>query len=517
MRKWIRKWLGIVDAAPPPAKTSGVYSLGAMEKLPLDAATIRDLAFPIKYPTIVGEPGKAMDSMVIKPGYNIDRTGGMPREVISWFLNQSFIGYHMCAILSQQWLVNRACKIPAEDAVRNGWSGVDDFKELDEKWNMKKQCSEFARFNRVFGLRIAIMVVDGIDYELPFNIDGVKPGSYKGISQVDPNWCTPEFDSVSLNNPAAMGFYEPTWWTICGKRYHKSHLVVIRYAEVPDLLKPTYNFGGLSLPQLIWERVYAAERSANEGPQLLLTKRMNVLKTDLDEAVRDPENFRRQNELVSEMRDNYGQMSLGKDDEYQQHETSLGDFDAVVMTEYQLVAGIAEMPSTKLLGTSPKGFNATGEFETGAYRETLASIQEHHCQPLLTAHYLRAAKSLGKEVPEVAWNPMDEPTELDAANTRLATAQEAEIWQGLGVVSQAQNQKRLMELNYGYDAEELEEEAEANVDATYPGGKVQQPADEPSQQDGQADKPGPDASRHRASAGNLSGDVPGVDDNAATE
>ena len=30
------------------------------------------------------------------------------------------------------------------------------------------------------------------------------------------------------------------------------------------------------------------------------------------------------------------------------------------MTQYQLAASVANVPATKLLGTQPKGFNATG-------------------------------------------------------------------------------------------------------------------------------------------------------------
>ena len=49
---------------------------------------------------------------------------------------------------------------------------------------------------------------------------------------------------------------------------------------MPDTLKPSYNYGGIPLPQLIYERVYAAERTANEAPQLALSKRTSVLKVN---------------------------------------------------------------------------------------------------------------------------------------------------------------------------------------------------------------------------------------------
>lgn len=450
----------------------GIFSTHSVQRGPLDMKAVSDIAFPVQIARQVeGTTGKAMDSCVDLPnaGYRFTQRGGVPDNVIGWFLSQSFIGYQLCAIMSQNWLVNRACKIPAEDATRNGWGieGIDNddaekLKELDTAWDMKRKCQEFARFNRVFGIRIAIFCVDSPDpnyYAKPFNLDSVTPGSYRGISQVDPNWCAPELDEMDAVDPASPSFYEPTFWRIAGRKYHKSHLVVIRYAEVPDLLKPTYQFGGIPLPQLIWERVYAAERSANEGPQLLLTKRMNVIKTDLDAAISDPENFVKKNQLVAEQRDNYGQMAIGLEDEYEQHETSLGDFDAVCMTEYQLTAGVAEMPATKLIGTTPKGFNSTGDYEQGVYRETLATIQEHHCAPLLNRHYLLATRSMGIDGKvELVWNPLDEPTEGELADTNLKKAQTRQIYQDLGAVSQEQTQDLVKnDKTLGYDFEESED------------------------------------------------------------
>ena len=47
---------------------------------------------------------------------------------------------------------------------------------------------------------------------------------------------------------------------------------IAHYSEIPDALKPTYQFGG------------SMERSVNEGSQLLMTKRMNVIDAASEEA-----------------------------------------------------------------------------------------------------------------------------------------------------------------------------------------------------------------------------------------
>lgn len=477
--KWFRPKLPDIVEEPKPQpekKPVGAFSTHKQHQ-PVTLKQIEDAAFPVRSARPVeSNTGIAMDEACAQSpsgAYRFSTVGGVPDNVIGWFLSQGFIGHQLCAVMAQQWLVNRACKIPPEDATRNGWKitglstdKIQHLEKLDRKRGVKRQVQEYARFNRVFGIRIAIYRVDSGDpqyYEKPFNIDGVNEGSYRGISQVDPYWCAPELEGIDVSDPSSENFYEPTYWRIANKRYHRSHLVIIRYAEVPDVLKPTYQFGGLPLPQLIWERVYGAERSANEGPQLLMSKRLNVVKTDLEQAMADPDRYVEKQQSFAESRDNFGLLNIGESDEYSQHETSLGDVDAVIMTEYQLVAAVAEMPATKLLGTSPKGFNPTGEFETGAYRETLAGIQEHSCTPFLNRHYQLLTKSeFGESMDiEVVWNPLDEPTETEQAQTGLAKAQTAEIYQNLGVVSAQQNQQKLKDdESSGYEFEEEEDGGE---------------------------------------------------------
>lgn len=374
--------------------------------------------------------------------------------LLSWYSAQGFIGYQTCAIIAQHWLVNKACAAPGKDATRNGWEvsvAGDDSGDIakmltcaDVDLCVSQNLSQYSHFLRVFGVRIALFVVESNDpeyYEKPFNIDGVLPGSYKGISQVDPYWCAPLLDNESVSDPAAKDFYEPEYWMIGGRKFHRSHLIITRYSEVPDILKPAYFYGGIPLTQMIYERVYCAERTANEAPQLTMTKRMNVRKTDLQKVVTQPERTRMAIEAQAYYRDNYGQLLINKEDEYEQHETSLADLDAVIMTQYQLVAAVAGVPVTELLGTTPKGFNATGEFEKRSYDKSLRSVQKHELEPLLTRHYLLMGKSYVEPetgvMPDfvIAWNPTDEPSENELADIRLKTGQYYATLRDTGAIS----------------------------------------------------------------------------------
>lgn len=387
--------------------------------------------------------------------------------VVYWYASQGFIGAQLCGILAQNWLINKACAMPGDDAIRKGYNVVSvDGDELDPEavkiinsydrsfrlnWNMR----EFIRKGRIFGIRIAMFKVQSTDplyYEKPFNIDGITAGSYKGIVQVDPYWTAPMLDNASSSQPDTLHFYEPTWWLINGKKVHRSHLIIFRHAEPVDVLKPQYIYGGVPLTQQLMERVYAAERVSNEAPQLAMSKRTTVWLTDMEAVMGDSNAAIGRLQQWAAYRDNYG-VKLGdkEGDEFSQFDTSLADFDSLIMTQYQLVAAIAGVPATKLIGTTPKGFNSTGEYEEASYHELLESIQTHDLTPFAERHHALVIKSfvepqlkMKMEVETTLnWLPLDTPTAEELAATNLAKAQAGQVLITSGAISSEDERQRV--------------------------------------------------------------------------
>lgn len=406
----------------------------------------------------------------------------LPQSLFSWYVSQSFIGYQACAIIAQQWLVNKACSMKGRDAVRNGFeitindgTGVDAdvidaIQRADKRYKLKQNLKQASRFKEIFGIRHILFLVDSPDpdyYEKPFNPDGILPGSYRGMSQIDPNWITPGTVAEDVSSPGNQYFYDPTYWQVSGKRIHRSHFVVLRGPEVPDILKPSYIYGGLPTTQLIMERVYAAERTANEGPQLALTKRLSVLKTNLKRAVANEATLTDALEAQAANRDNFGMYVVGSDDEVTQLDTTLTDLDNVIMNQHQLVAAIANVPATKLLGTSPKGFNATGEHETKSYHEELETVQEDDLTPLVEKHHVYVMRS--EIAPKfnqlfdvtVEWRPVDVPTARDVADTNFIKMQTDQGYQTAGVIDAYEIREKLIaDKTSGYNGLESVERPE---------------------------------------------------------
>ena len=505
MLNWFRgiksEEVKVEETKPSPRKS--LFSTHADENLDTIKTTVGDLLADIQSKQPIFNP--AINPRMANVGMD-DSSDGYPEfkmydagnnsvsnAVVFWYASQGFIGAQMCGIVAQNWLVNKACAMPADDAIRKGYNIVSiDGEELEPdavklmksydrsmklEWNMR----EFIRKGRIFGIRIAMFKVESTDkeyYEKPFNIDGITPNSYKGIVQVDPYWTAPMLDGPSASQPDTLHFYEPTWWIINGKKVHRSHLIIFRHAEPVDVLKPQYLYGGVPLTQQIMERIYAAERTSNEAPQLAMSKRTTVWLTDMEAVMADTSSAISRIQQWAQYRDNYG-VKLGdkEGDEFQQFDTSLADFDALIMTQYQLVAAIAGVPATKLIGTSPKGFGASGEYEESSYHELLESIQTHDLTPFAERHHQLVIKSfvepqLGIKLSAettLNWLPLDTPTAQELAATNLAKAQAGQILVTAGAVSSEEERQRVAtDKTGGYneigleenEAPEVEEEAE---------------------------------------------------------
>jgi hypothetical protein len=59
--------------------------------------------------------------------------------------------------------------------------------------------------------------------------------------------------------PLSDNYYKPMAWFVMGQTVHESRFIDISSRPVPDILKPSYSFGGLSLTQLMEDYVTTGE------------------------------------------------------------------------------------------------------------------------------------------------------------------------------------------------------------------------------------------------------------------
>jgi len=381
---------------------------------------------------------------------------GQVNDIIyTHFAQQGFIGFQACALLAQNWLINKCCVLPPKDAMAPDYEVSYKSKKIKKEdkeilselktisdakygFGIKDLAQEFAEKKRQFGVAYAYPLVLGVNYEKPFDLKSIKPGKYQGMVNVDPYWLTPELDFEASTNSASPNFYEPTWYRLPdGKRLHKSWVVKAVNGNLPDILKPTYCYGGYSIPQLIYQRVFAAESVANEAPMLAKSKRLLYMDGNLSNYVLNQNKAENDAKAFSYFRDNWGVVVKRPDQAIGQIDTSLTDFDAVMMSQYQLVAAASGVHATKLLETQPKGFNTSGDFETAQYNALLASIEKEDFKPYLNFHYKLLLKSLydKEHVIDCEFNPIDTPTSKEVAECNEIKSRTNMTYVSAGVIS----------------------------------------------------------------------------------
>lgn len=451
------------------------YDPQALIKYCQDYVSQHALQKPLPTPT-----GHAMDSCSAPGPLPQPVLCGVNPIIAQYFVQtDSFIGYEMMSVIAQNWLVMKGCSLKPKEAVRKWFSiGLSNGEELkpetikkiefyDKKYRLKKNLIEGCTFNNIFGIRHIMFKHKNpnFDYSKPFNPDAFRDGGYAGMAQIDPTWMTPEFKNDDLTDPASISYYEPTWWLINGVRVHKSHFVILNGDPVADILKPSYRYGGISMVQKVYYRVYNAEVTANEGPKLTKTKRLNWLKTDEEKASSNKGGIKQRLEKLASIRDNFGVQLLGKSDEIGQSDTNLGDFDSVTMVQYQLICSIFDAPASKILGTGHQGFS-TGEADIDQYVESLEELQYNEMTPIVQAHYQRLIPSIGRSIGiedgmgiDVHWNPIKVMSEAEISDVRLKNTQADQALYNIGAVDNFDVRERIInDANSGYEGLEMPEE-----------------------------------------------------------
>ena len=302
----------------------------------------------------------------------------------------------------------------------------------------------------------------------------ITKGSIQGFIPVEPVWTYPtNYDSI---DPLKKDWYNPKTWFVMGKEVHKSRLLKFVGREVPDLLKPAYSFGGLSMSQMAMPYVNNWLRTRQSVADIIHSFSVFVLKTDLSETLmQGGQELYQRAEFFNLIRDNKGLMMIDKDaEDFQNVSASLGSLDALQAQTQEHMASVSGIPIVKLLGIQPAGLNASSEGELRTFYDWVLAMQEKMIRPNLTIILDFIMLHLwGKVDPQITFSfkPLFALSEKEVAELRKT---EAETGKGLvetGIVSPLEERKRLAadpESPYASinveDVPDLREEEEAGLE-----------------------------------------------------
>ena len=176
---------------------------------------------------------------------------------------------------------------------------------------------------------------------------GVGKGKLEGFTVIEPIWTTPSvYNSI---DPTQPDFFKPTQWYVMGKQIHSDRLLTLIMRPVPDMLKPAYNFRGISMSQLMKPYVQRFQRTVDSVSDLIHTYSMTGLKTDMASILSGGNGGANQltarMQIFSRYKNNQNVMITDKDtEEFFQLNTPLTTLDALQSQAHEQLATPAKIP-----------------------------------------------------------------------------------------------------------------------------------------------------------------------------
>jgi phage-related protein (TIGR01555 family) len=357
---------------------------------------------------------------------------------------------------------------PATDAApdapkgpKGGEDKTDKIAELTDymdRLKVKDRFRECAEKDGYFGRMHLYIDVNG-SYERPAELkipigDGrddlskakITKGTTIELRTVEPQWCYPT--NYNATNPLAKDWYKPEFWYCMAREIHVSRMLPFVGREVPDLLKPAYGFGGLSMSQMAKPYVDNWLRTRQSVSDMIKAFSVMVLGTNLGTSLQaDGDQLFKRLALFSNLRDNNGTMVLDKDtEEFSNVSAPLGGLHELQAQSQEHMCTVSRIPTVKLLGIQPQGLNADSEGVTRTYYDTIAAYQERFFGDHLRTVFYMAQRCLWGEVdPDLTFVflPLFSLTEKEQSEKRKGDAETAQVLIDTGVIRPEEERRRV--------------------------------------------------------------------------
>lgn len=349
------------------------------------------------------------------------------------------------------------------------------FKEL----NLQQIFRYAAERDALDGAAPILVNIKGHDIQTPLVVDSrtIKKGSLIGFKNVEMVWVTPLM--FNADDPTRKDFYVPGSWWVMGQHWHASRILMVLTRPVPDILKPAFNFGGISLSQLVEPYVNNWLRARQSVSDLINNFSIVVLKTAMDQVLAggdDGTNLFARIKLFTATRSNKGLMALDKErEELQQIAVPLGGLHELQSQAQEQMYSAAREPVVMATGIAPAGLNTSSDGEIRLWYDWIKAQQEafyrHHIQKCSDIVQLDL---YGEIDPDITFEfvPLMEMSEKEESEIRMNDSVRAGNLIDRGVIDAQEERERIARdpdsLYNGIDlskeiAPPMEEELSANL------------------------------------------------------
>lgn len=442
----------------PAAPKKGTGLRRAANKAKEGASTVKSYAFPVKPPELapgvvppgVTAPVMAMDANPYTFAAQTFPGGGFPGfSYLSQLATRAEfrqMASGMATEITREWLEFTSKQDDDVDNAEKIKAIEEEFKRL----NVRGVIQTAAEQDCYFGRAQIFLQIKGADRSTPLILDPrtIAKGSLERVVPVEAVWTTPS--GYNALDPAAPDFYKPSSWFMLGQEVHASRLMTVVTRPLPDILKPAFNFAGMSLSQLAEPYVDNWLRTRQSVSDLLNNFSITALATAMDQVLQgddDGSDLFARAELFTATRSNKGLMLLDKDrEELVQINTPLSGLHELQAQSQEHMCSVSRMPAIVLTGISPSGLNASSDGEIRIFYDWIAAQQEAHWREPLEVILKAVQLSLFGEIdPDIglAFIPLYQMTPKEEAEIRLSDSQADCAYIAAGVVDPSEVRERL--------------------------------------------------------------------------
>jgi hypothetical protein len=292
-----------------------------------------------------------------------------------------------------------------------------------------------------------------------------QKGFLQGLRTIEPVWTYPMM--YNAINPLRKDWYNPQVWFVQGTEIHGTRLLTFIPHPVPDMLKPAYAFGGLSLSQMMKPYVDRWLTTVTSVNQLIHSFSVMVLQTDLSTLMQpnNVANLLARLAVFNMLRDNQGTFVTNKNTEdFKNVSASLAGLHELQSQSQEHMASINRIPLVKWTGIQPAGLNASSEGEIEVYDDTISAYQGRVMDSNLRRTINFEQLSLWGEIdPEIThkWNVLRPMTSAEKGQKEKDDADRNQKYVDMGAISPEEVRKIIIddkELPYtGLDPDDLPE------------------------------------------------------------
>lgn len=371
-----------------------------------------------------------------------------------FFINR--LSYFDCASLSTDTIILKAINTISNEIFNKGGDFIildEDVENKDEVleafnnhlerlkfWDTIKEAS---KKSLIFGTSFiyASSNITNDKLETPLNLFDLNAGSNQenkilSLRVIEP-YLLGAYEVESVN-PLSDYYMKPTHWYVSGAgKVHHSRLFQLSFFEVPDIIKPVFNYGGISLCQMMRSYVRDANNIRQSLAELFLRFRTMIIKTPMPRT--NPQEAVKRAKNIALSKNNLGLLLLNEMEDYIETITPITGLDKIQSQAFENMTISSGLPATKLLGISPSGFNSTGEFDLINYYDTISGYQASIIKPLILKLGQGIAYNLGFDIKlDFEFKPLQKLNEKEIAETKAIVANTAIALQEAGILSSEQ-------------------------------------------------------------------------------